>query len=420
MAYITDISAHWILDSRGYPTVSCIVEVESNGKRGVGYASVPSGASTGVHEALELRDGGEEFGGKGVIRAVTNIQTIIKDVLTTQQFSNSIEVDEVLLKIDKTENKSMLGANSVLAVSIASCRAFASLQGLDVWQYLRRLYFGFLPNHTTFPRLMLNIINGGKHADNPIDVQEFMIVPKQSSVREALEIGTTVYHTLKKNLLNSSYSTGVGDEGGFAPALTSSRDALRFLRDSIHKSGYADESVDIALDVASSELYSKTQKTYSLDSKEFDASELIRYYNDLTDEFGIISIEDGMAEDDLDGWRKITDQLGYKLKLVGDDLFVTNSRRFNRIGVENHCANSILIKPNQIGTIKETCEVINLAKKVNYSVIISHRSGETSDDFIADLSFASQADFIKAGAPARGERVAKYNRLIEIAQNFDS
>jgi enolase len=414
MAFINTISARWILDSRGYPTIYCELVIDQNGRQAFGRASVPSGASTGKHEALELRDGEKEFNGKGVNNAIHNILTTINDTINSMDFANASEVDQAMLRIDKTENKSILGANAVLAVSIAAHRAFAELYGLEVWQYLRRIYFSYLPAKTTFPRLMMNILNGGQHADNPLDVQEFMIVPRESEIAHSVRIGSEIYHTLKRELKTAGQSTGVGDEGGFAPDLESTEEALRFVRSSVKKAGYQDEEIDLALDVAASEVYEKTTGVYTIDGEDYRADRLISLYSSLVEKYGIVSIEDGLDEDDLDGWKKMTDQIGFKTQLVGDDLFVTNIRRFQKIAVDGHIANAALIKPNQIGSIKETCDMINMAKENNYRVVVSHRSGETMDDFISDLAYASQADFLKAGAPARGERVAKYNRLLDI------
>jgi len=416
MAIINSISARWILDSRGFPTVKCEVTLDQQGKKAVGSASVPSGASTGTHEALELRDGEKEFGGKGVSKAVFNVNEIISKAVLNREFLGAAELDEAILALDSTENKSELGANAILGVSMAAHRAFASLAGLTLWQYLRRLYFSSLPQPTAnkFPRLMCNILNGGVHADSGLAVQEFMIIPNTQNVEDDIRLASEVYQTLKSELKAGNQSTGLGDEGGFAPRLEGSEKALEFIDSSITKAGYSKLECDLGLDAAASEFFDKEKNVYNIDGQELSQSGLTDFWTKLQEEYNLISIEDGFAEDDILGWEIMTQKLGSKMSLIGDDLFVTNMNRFRDIGLKNSVANGVLIKLNQIGSVLETCQMINLAKENNYKVAVSHRSGETTDDFIADLAFASQADFLKAGAPARGERVAKYNRLLDI------
>lgn len=419
MALILSLSSRWILDSRGFPTVRTAMVVDQKGKKGYGACSVPSGASTGSYEAIELRDGGKEFHGKGVDTAVNNVLTKIGERLISREFSSTQEVDEFLLTLDPTPNKAEIGANAILSVSIAAHRAFADLYSLELWQYLRRLYFSTLPAVTKYPRLMSNVINGGAHADNTIDIQEFMIVPNSGDLENDVRLASEIYHTLKKNLHTDKLSTSLGDEGGFAPQISNTVEVLNYLQKAITDSGYTSLDCDLALDVAANEIYNSESNQYSIEGQNFSQSALVDFYSDLKDKFpNLISIEDGFSEDDILGWELMTQALGQKMKLVGDDLFVTNTKRFQAVGLENKIANSILIKPNQIGSVLETCQVINIAKENNYATIISHRSGETIDDFISDLAVASQSEFIKLGAPARGERVAKYNRLLEIKESL--
>lgn len=420
MAIINKVSARWILDSRGFPTVKCEVTIDQQGKKATGIASVPSGASTGSHEALELRDQGTEFKGKGVDKAVFNVNEVISKAILNREFVGAVELDEAILSLDQTENKSELGANAILAVSMAAHRAFASLAGLELWQYLRRLYFSNLPQPTNskFPRLMCNILNGGVHADSGLAVQEFMIIPNTENVEDDVRLASEVYQTLKSELKANNQSTGLGDEGGFAPRLYGSVKALEFIHDAIIKAGYSKVQVDLGLDAAASEFYDKEKNIYNIDGQELSQSGLTDFWSKLQEDYNLISIEDGFAEDDILGWEILTQKLGSKMTLIGDDLFVTNMQRFSDIGLKNNVANGILIKLNQIGSVLETAKTINLAKENNYKIAVSHRSGETGDDFIADLAFASQADFLKAGAPARGERVAKYNRLLDIRDSL--
>jgi enolase len=420
MATIQLLQARWILDSRGLPTVFCEIELEQQGRKVRGNASVPSGASTGSHEALELRDGGEAFHGKGVAKAVHHINEGVATIVTGRDFNSARELDELVLSMDKSENKSELGANAILGISMAAHRAFAELAGLELWQYLRRLYFASLSNTPKFPQLMCNVINGGEHADNGLSVQEFMIVPNTGALVSDVQAASEIYHSLKKSLAGDGSSTALGDEGGFAPTLSSTnpeenptRIALNYLQNSIKEAGYSDRC-DLAMDVAATEFYDTEKGNYTVDSQVLNRDELGEFYSQLVSEFPIVSIEDGYSEDDILGWEVMTAALASKIKLIGDDLFVTNPKRFKEVGLVNKIANGVLIKLNQIGSVSETCEMINLAKDSDYITAVSHRSGETTDDFISDLAFASQSEFIKLGAPARGERVAKYNRLLAI------
>ena len=420
MATINLIRARWILDSRGFPTVYCEVELEVQGRKVLGSASVPSGASTGTHEALELRDGGEAFHGKGVSKAVYHVNERIATLLTGREFITAVQVDEVVLSLDKSANKSELGANAILAVSMAAHRAFAELAGLELWQYLRRMYFATLPNQMKFPKLMCNVLNGGAHADNGLSIQEFMVIPDTGEIADDVQVASEIYHSLKKALVRDDYATALGDEGGFAPKFNrdeSSTDAtqtaLNYLKEAITDAGYA-EQTSLGLDVAATEFYDAEKEVYNLDGAALTRSELAAKYTELVENYAITTIEDGFSEDDVLGWEVMTESLGEKIKLIGDDLFVTNPTRFKAIGLGNKIGNGVLIKLNQIGSVLETCEMINLAKDHEYVTAVSHRSGETTDDFIADLAFASQSEYIKLGAPARGERVAKYNRLLAI------
>jgi enolase len=419
MATIVSVSSRWILDSRGLPTVRTAITIDHQGKKGIGVASVPSGASTGSHEALELRDGTKEFGGKGVNLAVNNVLTKIGERILSREFSSAQLVDEFVLTLDPSENKSQIGANAILSVSMAAHRAFADLYSLDLWQYLRRLYFSTLPAVTKYPRLMCNVINGGAHADNNLDIQEFMIVPNSREIETDVRIAAEIYQTLKKNLHGDGYSVALGDEGGFAPNIKSTKEALNYLQKAIIDAGYNSLDCDLAMDAAATEFYSKDNNTYTLENQPYSQSNMVDFYKNLKEEFpNLISIEDGLAEDDILGWELVNQALGKKLHLIGDDLFVTNPKRFQKLNTPSPIANGVLIKLNQIGSVLETCKMINLAKENGFVTAISHRSGETTDDFISDLAFASQSEFIKLGAPARGERVAKYNRLLEIKESL--
>jgi enolase len=402
---IKKIYAREILDSRANPTVEAKVLLKSGH---TGVSSVPSGASTGAHEAHELRDGDKSrFMGRGVLRAVDNLNNIISPALSGLDATDQAAVDEAMIRLDGTENKSSLGANAILAVSLATARAASSLSGKEPYEYL-------CPSGDyKMPTPMFNLLNGGAHAANNIDIQEFMVVPHGLDLPDAIRAGSEIYHTLGRLLRQRGLSTGVGDEGGFAPDLGTDEDAISLLCLSIKESGYSTDKVGIALDVASSEWYKDGKYLLPKRSRIMDRQELIGYYRDLCERYPIISIEDGLAEDDFDGWAELTEALGDRCMLVGDDLFVTNTKRL-RHGIDMKIGNAILIKPNQIGTLTEAMKVIGMAKDAGYSYIISHRSGETPDSFIADIAVATGAGYIKSGAPCRGERVAKYNRLLEI------
>ena len=411
---IRKIEAMEVFDSRGNPTVGVCVETEDGTK---GYSIVPSGASTGSFEAVELRDEDSlRFFGKGVKKAVDNINLIIAPALVGENIYKQEKIDEKMINLDGTENKSKLGANAILGVSIAIINAAANSLSMPLYQYIGGV------SGSLIPMPMMNILNGGKHADNNLNIQEFMIVPiSGKSFKEYMKIGVEVYHSLKNVLKQKGLSTAVGDEGGFAPNLESDEEALEIIVEAITKAGYIPGiDVALALDVASTEMYEEAKivneegKYYFWKTKQLkNVEEMIEYYSRLIQKYPIISIEDGLSESDWDGWRKLNETLGEKLKLVGDDLFVTNIKRI-KIGIENNAANCVLIKPNQIGTVTETLRAIKLAKNNGYRIIISHRSGETEDTFIADLSVAVNSGFIKTGAPCRTERVAKYNRLLKI------
>lgn len=402
---IKEISAREILDSRGNPTLEAKVTLCS-GK--IGVASVPSGASTGSHEAHELRDGDKSrYGGKGVLRAVSNVNDVISPALLGRDVTDQKWIDEKLIALDGSENKSNLGANATLAVSLAVARAAASGAGIELYEYISTKWRG----HSPTP--MFNLLNGGAHAANNIDIQEFMVVPHGLSLPDAIKAGSEIYHTLGRLLRQRGLSTGVGDEGGFAPSLTSDEEAIELLCQAITAAGYNHSDVGVALDVAASEWWRSGKYHLPKRDKSTTGRELIEYYSSLCEKYPIISIEDGLAEDDFDGWRMLTEAIGKFTMLVGDDLFVTNEKRLKQ-GISLGMGNAILIKPNQIGTLTEVMRVISLAREANYKVIISHRSGETCDSAIADIAVATGADFIKAGAPCRGERVTKYNRLTEI------
>ncbi len=411
---IKEIKALEVLDSRGNPTVQVevITEEETNG-----VAMVPSGASTGSFEAVELRDGDKSrYLGKGVLKAVENVNKIIAKELEGMNVFEQAEIDKKLIEIDGTENKGKLGANATLGVSLAVARAAANSLGMSLYKYIGGV------NAKTLPVPMMNILNGGKHADNTVNIQEFMIMPVGAkSFSECLRMSAEIYHTLKKVLKAKGLATGVGDEGGFAPNLSSDEEALKLIVEAISKAGYKPgEDVVLALDVASTEMYDEAKKIgkegcyYFWKTEELKTEdEMIEYLADLANKYPIISIEDGLAEEDWEGWRKLTEKLGNKLQLVGDDLFVTNIKRLQK-GLDNKIANSILIKLNQIGTLTETLDAIELAKKNGYTAVVSHRSGETEDTTLADVAVATNAGQIKTGAPCRTDRVAKYNRLLNI------
>lgn len=411
MTIVQDVFAREILDSRANPTIEVEVAL-SGGVRS--RASVPSGASTGASEAVELRD--EEYaryGGKGVLRAADNVNRILRSCIVGQEAEDQLLIDSEMIRADGTANKGSLGANALLGVSLAVARAAASQAGIPLYRYIGGLRAGRLP----IP--MMNIFNGGQHADNNVDIQEYMIVPVGAmSFRQALRIGAEVYHTLRNVLKREGMATTVGDEGGYAPNLTSNEDALRYLMVAIDEAGYvAGRDVFLALDVAASEFCENGR--YTFEGKRMTSDMLIDYYEELTKRYPIISIEDGLAEDDWHGWQAMTARLGGRVRLVGDDLFTTNPSRIAR-GIRERAGNALLVKPNQIGTLSETLYAIRLAESAGYSTIISHRSGETEDDFIADLAVAVSAPFIKTGAPARSERVAKYNRLLRIEDELGS
>ena len=410
--YIEDIHARQILDSRGNPTVEVDVLL-TNGVKG--RASVPSGASTGIFEALELRDGDKNrYMGKSVQRAVDNVNNIIAPELVGEKASHQKEIDTFMIDMDGTENKSRLGANAILGVSLAVAKAAAKAYGMALYRYLGGI------NALTLPVPMMNIINGGAHADNNIDFQEFMIAPVGAeSFSHAIEMGCNVFHTLKKVLNDKGLATSVGDEGGFAPNLGSNEEGIEVILEAIDKAGYDTNKIKICLDVASSEFYENGKYNLQGEGKSFDNQEMTEFLTDWVKKYPIISIEDGMAEQDWQGWEMLTKSLGKNCQLVGDDLFVTNTRRLAD-GIKRGVANSILVKVNQIGTLSETLAAISMAHAAGYSTIISHRSGETEDTFIADLAVAVNAGQIKTGSASRSDRMAKYNQLLRIEQKLGS
>ncbi len=409
MPYITEVYAREVLDSRGNPTIEVEVYTESGA---FGRALVPSGASTGEHEAVELRDGDKSrYLGKGVLKAVDNVNNIIAEEIFGRDVTRQVEIDRLLIELDGTKNKGKLGANAILGVSMAVARAAADLVGLPLYQYLG----GF--NAKELPTPMMNIINGGSHADNSVDFQEFMILPVGApSFKEALRMGTEVFHNLAAVLKAKGYNTAVGDEGGFAPMLGSNEEALEVIMEAITKAGYKPgDDVRIGMDVASSEFYNKETKKYVLagEGKEMTAEELISFYEQLVEKYPIITIEDGLDENDWEGWKILTERLGDKIQLVGDDLLVTNTEKLAN-AIEKGICNSILIKVNQIGTLTETFEAIQMAQKAGYTAVVSHRSGETEDATIADIAVATNAGQIKTGSASRTDRIAKYNQLLRI------
>ncbi|MFP6710206.1 MAG: phosphopyruvate hydratase [Rhodospirillales bacterium] len=411
MTAIVDIHGREIMDSRGNPTVEVDVVLENGA---FGRAAVPSGASTGVHEAVELRDGDKDrFGGKGVLKACENVNNVIFETLVGMEAEDQVHVDQTLIELDGTDNKSNLGANAMLGVSLAIAKAAADEAALPLYRYIGGTQAKLLP----VP--MMNIINGGAHADNPIDIQEFMIMPVGAdNCAEAIRIGAEVFQNLKKGLQDAGHNTNVGDEGGFAPGLSSTDDALGFIMKSIESAGYKPgDEVMLALDAASSEFYKDGKYEMVGEGKSLDAGEMAKYYADLVAKYPIISIEDGMDEDDWDGWKVLTDEIGDKCQLVGDDLFVTNPKRLAD-GIKQGVANSILIKVNQIGTLTETLEAVEMAHKAAYTTVISHRSGETEDATIADIAVATNAGQIKTGSLSRSDRLAKYNQLIRIEEEL--
>ena len=414
MSFIEDVVAREVLDSRGNPTVEVEILLDDGS---VGRAIVPSGASTGVHEAVELRDGDEaRYLGKGTLQAVKNVNEIIADEILGWESADQTGLDKLLIELDGTENKGKLGANAILGVSMANARAAAESCGLPLFQYLGGI------NGKVLPTPMMNILNGGAHADNSVDIQEFMVMPVgATSFREALRMGAETFHNLKKILKEKGLNTAVGDEGGYAPDLATNEEAIQVIIDAVTKAGYEPgKDIRIALDVAASEFYDENAKIYRLTGEGVDrtSEEMIEYYKMLCDKYPIISIEDGLAEDDWDGWKQMTEALGDRIQLVGDDLFVTNTKRLAR-GIEEGAGNSILIKVNQIGTLTETFDAIEMAKKAGYTAVVSHRSGETEDTTIADIVVGLNAGQIKTGSASRTDRIAKYNKLLRIEELLD-
>ena len=413
MSYIVNVHAREILDSRGNPTIEVDV-LTSDGS--MGRAAVPSGASTGIHEAVELRDGDESrYLGKGVLKAIANVNDIFDEELHGTVITNQKEIDDIMCQVDGTDNKGNIGANAILGVSLACARAAADSLSISLYSYLG----GMLG--TTMPVPMMNILNGGSHADNKIDVQEFMVMPLgASSFSEALKMGTEVFHHLKAVLKSKGLSTNVGDEGGFAPNLQSNEEGIKVVMEAIEKAGYIPgKDIYIALDAAASEFYNKEEGVYHLEStgEKLTSSQMVDFWADWCEKYPIVSIEDGLDEDDWKGWKQLTEKLGDTVQLVGDDLFVTNTKRLSR-GIEEGIANSILIKVNQIGTLSETIEAIQMANKAGYTSVMSHRSGETEDSIIADLAVALNTGQIKTGSASRSDRVAKYNQLLRIEEEL--
>ena len=412
MIMITDVYAREILDSRGNPTVEVDIYLEDGA---FGRAAVPSGASTGAFEAVELRDGDKaRYLGKGTLNAVDNVNTLIAPALIGLDAADQSGIDRFLIELDGTDNKGKLGANAILGVSMAVAKAAAASAGLPLYRYIGGA------NAKVLPSPMMNILNGGKHADNNVDIQEFMVMPLGApTFSEALRMGTEVFHSLKKVLNSKGYNTAVGDEGGFAPNLGSNEEALAIIVEAIEAAGYVPgKDVYLALDVASTELYHDGIYDLAGEGVQKTASEMVDFYEELCSKYPVISIEDGLAEEDWEGWKMMTERLGGKVQLVGDDLFVTNTRRLSK-GIAQDTANSILVKVNQIGTLTETLEAVEMAKQAGYTAVISHRSGETEDATIADIAVATNAGQIKTGAPSRSDRVAKYNQLLRIEEELD-
>ncbi len=408
MTAIIDLHGREILDSRGNPTVEVDCVLESGA---MGRAAVPSGASTGAHEAVELRDGGERYGGKGVLQAVEAVNGEIFDLLTGMEAEDQVQIDAMMRTLDGTENKGRLGANAILGASLAVAKAAAEEAGLPLYRYVGGAYAH------TLPVPMMNIINGGAHADNPVDIQEFMIMPVGADgLSEAVRVGSEVFQALKKALKDAGHNTNVGDEGGFAPSVGSTQEALDYIMKSIEAAGYRpEEDVVLAMDCAATEFYRNGKYELAGEDKSLDSGQMSDYLADLVGRYPIISIEDGMAEDDWDGWKIMTEAIGGKVQLVGDDVFVTNPVRLER-GIETGVANSILIKVNQIGTLSETLQTVEMAHKAGYTCVMSHRSGETEDATIADLAVATNCGQIKTGSMSRSDRLAKYNQLIRIEE----
>ena len=413
MSLISSIHGRQIIDSRGNPTVEVDVKLEDGS---MGRAAVPSGASTGAHEAIELRDTeSKKYFGKGVQKAISGVNNEIANNLIGTEAYNQPKIDKLMCDLDGTSNKARLGANAILGVSMAVSKAAAASKGQDLYEYI-----GGSDAHI-LPVPMMNIINGGEHADNLIDIQEFMIMPvKAPTISEAIRIGSEIFQTLKKELINNNLSTGIGDEGGFAPNLGSTREALDYILRSIEKAGYnPGDDIYLALDCAATEYYQNGQYVMEGSNETFNTEENVKFLSSLVADYPIISIEDGMAEDDWVGWKMLTQEIGDQCQLVGDDLFVTNTKRINR-GIIEGAANSLLVKVNQIGTLTETIEAVNLAQKNNFTCVMSHRSGETEDSTIADLAVATNCGQIKTGSLARSDRLAKYNQLIRIEESLGS
>jgi enolase len=407
MAVIAEIIAREILDSRGNPTVEVDVVLDSGA---MGRAAVPSGASTGAHEAVELRDGDQHrYGGKGVLKAVEAVEREIFDAIGGMEATEQVAIDEIMIDLDGTPNKSRLGANAILGVSLALAKAAAADLGLPLYRYVGGVFA------RTLPVPMMNIVNGGKHADNPIDIQEFMVQPVGvGTIADAVRVGAEIFATLKKSLHEAGHNTNVGDEGGFAPNLKSADEALGFIAKACERAGYKPgEDVTFALDCASTEFYKDGIYDLEGEGKKFDAAGMVKYLEDLVARYPIASIEDGCGEDDWEGWKLLTDSLGKKIQLVGDDLFVTNPERLRR-GIDAGTGNSILVKVNQIGTLSETLDAVEIAHKAGFTAVMSHRSGETEDSTIADLAVATNCGQIKTGSLARSDRTAKYNQLMRI------
>ncbi len=412
MSLIYDVNAREVLDSRGNPTVEVEIFLEDGT---MGRVIIPSGASTGVHEAVELRDGdADRYLGKGTLQAVDNVMNVIAPELIGMNVFDQVGIDKMLIELDGTPNKGKLGANAILGVSLAAAKAAAAYLDMPLYQYIGGV------NAKVLPVPMMNILNGGKHADNNVDIQEFMIMPVGAeSFREALRMGTEIYHNLKKVLKARGTLSGVGDEGGFAPNLETNEEALAVIVEAIEKAGYKPgEDVRLALDVASSEIYKDGKYHLASENEAKTSEEMVAYYEYLCNKYPIISIEDGLAEDDWSGWKLMTEKLGDRLQIVGDDLFVTNTERLKQ-GIDTNTANAILIKVNQIGTLTETLDAIEMAKRAGYTAVVSHRSGESEDATIADLAVAVNAGQIKTGAPCRTDRIAKYNQLLRIEEELD-
>ena len=411
MSTIIDIHAREILDSRGNPTVEVDVTLEDGI---LGRASVPSGASTGAHEAAEKRDADKKrYNGKGVLNAVAAVNGELADALVGYDVTEQASIDAAMIEMDGTPNKSRLGANAILGISLACAKAAADFCNLSLYRYVGG------PTAKILPVPMMNIINGGEHADNPIDIQEFMIMPVSAeNIKDAVRIGSEIFHTLKNELKNANLSTGIGDEGGFAPNIKSTREALDFILNSVGKAGYsAGKDIFLALDCASTEYYRENKYVFKGEGREFSSTENIAYLESLVNDYPIISIEDGMAEDDWEGWVALTETIGDKVQLVGDDLFVTNPLRL-KMGIDKKAANSMLVKVNQIGTLSETLNAVEIAHRANFTNVMSHRSGETEDATIADLAVATNCGQIKTGSLARSDRLAKYNQLIRIEEEL--